>query len=612
MATIRPNQLPASAGVAASDVVIVDTGSAVNKATPEQIIDAAAPKASQTDAEAGTDNTKRMTALRTKQAIDALGVTAAALLSDDGSDKVAYKRVGAFGGANTTNILIQDKLEETIHSADYSGIDPTGNTESTAGMQAMLRDMQKSGKKGRVAGNILTDTLHIDPVGDPAYEGYGQIWLEGEVSGSYGTNLKTGGTRITHVNGSAAPLIQGVGTSTGNSIRELTIANLLLVSGNNTTDMVKLNLATEMLTFFNVFLRQLNPTGNGYNFNRIYGLNIIGGRAFGPASVNPANPVASGTGLIIESVDPSNALTTNMCQIIGLDVYRFGCGKRFGGLTTTNTGIVGPVAVIGGQSSNCDEVGVLIGADARNISLINHHAESCIEAGVAITNQARMTRLENCSYKGNGLNGTSADVEIGYNGYNSGDIRGAIGVKIIDASHYDTARSYRLFPGGNLRNIEFSGVLDCVPTDASEPCILIDDNAIGTSPSNFVSMPVPERFIRENGGTSFASLVDDTRGIASYRHDELLEVTFASGTTQSVGLASSALFNYSSPTPVTSIGPGMFNGQSVQLKFANGNVTLQNGSNMNLAGGANYTGSANSSIVLDWDEGSSKWVERRR
>lgn len=67
---IRPKDLPAAPTVYASDSIAVDNGSTVLKATPVQIVDAGAPVASQAEALAGVDATKRMTPLTVKQAID--------------------------------------------------------------------------------------------------------------------------------------------------------------------------------------------------------------------------------------------------------------------------------------------------------------------------------------------------------------------------------------------------------------------------------------------------------------------------------------------------------------------------------------------------------------
>jgi hypothetical protein len=94
MAIIRPLDLPPAASVAANDALIVDKGSAVQKATPSQVVDAAIPLASQAEAEAGADNAKRVTPLRVKQAISALTVSAAKLASGEngeGASLVGFK-----------------------------------------------------------------------------------------------------------------------------------------------------------------------------------------------------------------------------------------------------------------------------------------------------------------------------------------------------------------------------------------------------------------------------------------------------------------------------------------------------------------------------------------
>ena len=72
MATIRINALPADLAPVSTDVVALDNGS-TRKATIQQIVDIGAPVASQSEAEAGTNNAKRMTPLTVKQAIEAQG-----------------------------------------------------------------------------------------------------------------------------------------------------------------------------------------------------------------------------------------------------------------------------------------------------------------------------------------------------------------------------------------------------------------------------------------------------------------------------------------------------------------------------------------------------------
>lgn len=67
---IKPRELPAVSVVYADDAIMVDDGVIVGKATPGQIVDAGAPVASEAEAIAGTDNTKRITPLNLKQVLD--------------------------------------------------------------------------------------------------------------------------------------------------------------------------------------------------------------------------------------------------------------------------------------------------------------------------------------------------------------------------------------------------------------------------------------------------------------------------------------------------------------------------------------------------------------
>lgn len=67
---IRPADLPAAASVGSGDVVPIDNGSTVRKATMAQVVASGFPIASQSEAVAGLSNNTAMTPLRTKQAME--------------------------------------------------------------------------------------------------------------------------------------------------------------------------------------------------------------------------------------------------------------------------------------------------------------------------------------------------------------------------------------------------------------------------------------------------------------------------------------------------------------------------------------------------------------
>lgn len=67
---IKPSQLPAASSVAQPDVLVIDDGVVVQKATTKQIVDAGNPVATEAEALSGTDNSARMTPLRVRQVLD--------------------------------------------------------------------------------------------------------------------------------------------------------------------------------------------------------------------------------------------------------------------------------------------------------------------------------------------------------------------------------------------------------------------------------------------------------------------------------------------------------------------------------------------------------------
>lgn len=68
MVNIRIKDLPIGSGPVASDFLAIDQGT-TRKATVEQVVDTGVPAASQSEAQVGTNNFKRMTPLSTKQSI---------------------------------------------------------------------------------------------------------------------------------------------------------------------------------------------------------------------------------------------------------------------------------------------------------------------------------------------------------------------------------------------------------------------------------------------------------------------------------------------------------------------------------------------------------------
>jgi hypothetical protein len=142
MAAIRPIDLPAAVSVEASAALIIDTGTGVEKATPAQVVDGGAPVASQAEAEVGVENTRRMTALRVKQAMDANLATTAALASTDIGKGVDL--LGTVVSSSIPNpvvlrtILTDAQVSRMLAGAGDGDTDTAAVTAETAKFQAIV------------------------------------------------------------------------------------------------------------------------------------------------------------------------------------------------------------------------------------------------------------------------------------------------------------------------------------------------------------------------------------------------------------------------------------------------------------------------------------------
>jgi len=102
MADIRPNALPdAILPLRTGDELIVDQGSdGVRKVAPFALTESTAPVATQAEAQTGSDNSKRMTPLRTKQSIASeIGVTLASNSQGSKADSAVQSVNGKTGNA---------------------------------------------------------------------------------------------------------------------------------------------------------------------------------------------------------------------------------------------------------------------------------------------------------------------------------------------------------------------------------------------------------------------------------------------------------------------------------------------------------------------------------
>jgi len=211
MAQILPRDLPPVPGGVVNPAAanIIDDGAGVWQATPAQIADAGAPINSQAAAEAGLINTGRMTPLRTKQAIDALGVSQAVLATAAGSAGVGFLQ----SGTDAVLRSVEDKLLGYVDVLDFIPVNlhaairnMTSSADVTVYIQKAIDSLQALGgtvlcPNGKY---VTTDTLTMRS--GVSLRGAGR-----EINFSGGTNLF--GTWIDYQGDTADPCLRFYGVN---------------------------------------------------------------------------------------------------------------------------------------------------------------------------------------------------------------------------------------------------------------------------------------------------------------------------------------------------------------------------------------------------------------
>lgn len=185
MPAIRPDELPAASSVVPGAAIIVDDGSAVEKATPIQIVNAARPLASQVDAEAGADNVKLMSALRVKQAIDVQAVSLSVLAADTGSSLPGFIQAAPVTDPVGSNV--ESKLREPAVSLDDTGASPAG-TDNGPELGQLLDDMKQATSVSYGATVPMDVRKSVSLIGQYVVKSMSNLWAKTEIRATNGLN----------------------------------------------------------------------------------------------------------------------------------------------------------------------------------------------------------------------------------------------------------------------------------------------------------------------------------------------------------------------------------------------------------------------------------------
>ncbi len=213
MVDIRPNALPdAILPLRTGDELIVDQGAdGVRKVDPFALTDSTAPIATQSEAQVGTDDTKRMTPLRTKQSIASeVGVTLASNAQGAKADSAVQSVNGKTGNSVTIvkgdvglgNVDNTSDLDKPISTAtqtalnlkadDYAvvksvnGVTPVSGNVTVAAEEKRLQDTRTTAIAESFPVNVqFVETSGYSSVGDGGGALYKRVASEPTHAGKF-------------------------------------------------------------------------------------------------------------------------------------------------------------------------------------------------------------------------------------------------------------------------------------------------------------------------------------------------------------------------------------------------------------------------------------------
>ena len=447
----------------------------------------------------------------------------------------------------------------------------------------------------------LTDTLSFSPFTNDQYPaGTGRVSIVGEAMGIATGDIEPQGSGFAHKNGITGPVMDFTGnftvTAPGGSGRGINLQRLIVIGGNASTDAVYIENCNGQVSLKDYIFRIRNGSSHGLTLKTSWEIQNENGLIRGDADPEDEtlNDVWTGVGINILSDDSGGQNNMQIHQ--NINVARMGRGRQIGRRDETS-GTFSPIKFIGGQCSN------------------NQHEGELIGAGVYVFNS------DSCQYEGNRLNGVRIDSEGGNdlprgikyttpyftnNGAAEDGSQSNYAVNVVDGQ------------GVELDTPLFQNTGDGVFVDllngASD--IKITRPIIRSVTSYGASSGTAFKLTSSNSDTSKVELIsprfNQNTNTQIDAPDNVIAKTMAGGvrvSTTTAGTINIArgggdptpYLNVLLDRPTNSLVANFANGRELQtltVMFTNTNTSIQNNTNISFSSGTNYTPSSNESVVV--------------
>ncbi|ENL1641620.1 hypothetical protein AB4U30_001180 [Raoultella ornithinolytica] len=539
--------------------------------------------------------------------------------ADDGG------RVIVTAGGKRWKLLLTDGFVSpedfgAVGDAVFSTLTNTATgTEDTAALQNMLNAAARDGLEIKCAPGkkYLSGSLYAykDDELNPNWPSrVGRFRIEGCATGHATGDVENIGAAIIHKPGQTTPLLSVVGafsaanpTGMGGYFQ---LERINLIGSPDTSDVLLAQGSQGFIKTSEVAYKITNPAGNGISqrtvWDVIHSNILIRGGAVGLGTW-------TGKGLRITS-DGSKG-QTNMSVYTNVECYRCGYGIY---LSRENQaqGTLGPVVFIGGQTSNCDQHGMVLGGGVIAFTSIGQQHEGARKNAIRIdrtlpdgsisTDIPRGIKIQGGYITGSGniedgsvdsfaiyiANGDGIEID-GMTFNNAGNSIafdcGVVDNLLIRRPNWRTVRAYGVSSGVGIKAF---GTQDAAKRQ------YLEHPTFNQNPATRIESVAQEIFDRGNVG-----------GRVSHATNSPEPSISLGGTTASEAFRQ-LNFNYSEAVTLTNITGGR-RFQELAISFSNTLVTIPNNRSTFMLNGSSFTPSSQySTITLRWT--GNVWIEVSR
>lgn len=446
----------------------------------------------------------------------------------------------------------------------------------------------------------MSDTISLTPLNNADYPAKaGRVKVEGPAMGLITGDDEPQGSGFAHINGSAARFIDIEGQysiqSPGDSGGFVTFENVILIGGDSTTDILYFESCNSKLNLLNSALRIRNPAGNGLTEITTWLMNVQNVLIRGDA--DPTNTALNNvwTGIAHKIGSNTSGGQINMKVYNNLEIYKCGYGRTIG-RGAVNSGTFGPLVFIGGQISNCQQHGEIVGGGTYSLVSIGVQFEGNRLNGIRCDSQGANDLPRGVRYISPYIT-NNGRIEDGSDDSFAVAVIDSVGFRMSDATFQNTGDGIYISPTDGAKNVKISNPLFRTVRaygQASGTGIKINGGSQVDGRITIKDETFNQNFATNLDDATSTLSISKVGGRASYSGGETTINLKKSETEEPRTWVN---FNNASPTSFTNF-EGAPEGHELLVTFSNIQTTIVHGTSIYLRDQTNFTPANNKQYLV--------------